>query len=143
VRWLDAGTALTVQMASAGDALQPGRVLVAPGHKHIVVQRHRKVLRVDLLPGDDALYRYCPSVDALFHSVAQTCTEAAAGLLLTGMGTDGAAGLLAMRRAGAITLAQDEASCVVYGMPGAAVHRGAVQHIKKLADLPLTIQKLL
>jgi two-component system chemotaxis response regulator CheB len=143
VRWLNHSTPLSVTLAESGEVARAGRVLLAPGDAHLMLQRDTNgALHAHLMP-DNGQYRYCPSVDALFHSVAQTCGHAAAGLVLTGMGDDGAAGLLAMRRAGAITLAQDETSCVVYGMPGAAVQRGAVTHIETLADLAPAIQKLL
>ncbi len=143
VRWLNHSTALSVTVAVDGDVLKAGRVLLAPGDAHLVIQRHANgALQTQLLP-ENGLYRYCPSVDALFLSVAQTCGHAAAGLVLTGMGDDGAAGLLAMRRAGAMTFAQDEASCVVYGMPAAAVRCGAVAQIESLANLAPAIQKLL
>jgi len=83
-----------------------------------------------------------PSVDVLFKSVAQAAGRNAIGAIFTGMGEDGARGLLDMRRAGARTLAQDEASCVVYGMPKAAAEMGAAEHIVSLSDMPFTLQAL-
>lgn len=89
------------------------------------------------------VHRYQPSIDVLFQSVAEACGAAAVGLILTGMGDDGADGLLTMRRMGARTFAQDPTSATVYGMPGAAIERGAVEMVDSLANLATAITKLL
>jgi two-component system chemotaxis response regulator CheB len=114
--------------------LQPmmkGQVLIAPGGKHLLLRRQGNGHVVEVVNGP-LVNRHRPAVDVLFRSAAKCAGANALGVIMTGMGDDGAAGLLEMRRAGAFTLAQDEASCVVYGMPGAAVRRGAV-----MASLPL------
>jgi len=120
-----------VREASDGDAVRAGRVLIAPGDRHLMLARGGDGCFVRVAEGP-LVSRHRPSVDVLFRSVAQTSGPNAVGVILTGMGDDGAAGLLEMRQAGAITLAQDERSCVVFGMPRAAIARGAVD-----ATLPL------
>jgi two-component system chemotaxis response regulator CheB len=123
---LDRMTAPKVTEAEDGDVLSPGRVYLAPGGAtHLEVVR-AATLRCRLVEADP-VNGHRPSVDVLFHSVAKAAKEAAVGIILTGMGRDGAAGLLAMHDAGAITLGQNEATCVVYGMPKAAMEMGAVQ----------------
>lgn len=129
---------LEVKEASDGDAVIAGRALVAPGNRHIHLARdgQRYVLRVtDGAP----VNRHRPSVDVLLRSVATVAGRNAVGVIMTGMGDDGADGLFAMRAAGAYTLAQDEASCVVFGMPKEAIARGAVDRIVSLASLPAAI----
>jgi len=114
----------TVQVAFEGAPLAPGHVYVAPGgSSHLEVLGSPGVCRLSDRPPVNG---HRPSVDVMFHSVAQAAGAAAVGVILTGMGRDGADGLLAMRRAGAQTFGQDEASCVVYGMPKAAAESGAV-----------------
>jgi two-component system chemotaxis response regulator CheB len=109
----------------------PGRALVARGNRHLTVQRRGFDLVVEL--NDEApVCRHRPSVDVLFHSVAHLMGPNAVGVLLTGMGADGADGLLAMKRAGAPTIAQDEATSVVFGMPKEAIDRGAVDVVLPL-----------
>lgn len=142
VRWLGGATALDVQVAYAGCVLQPGMVVVAPGDQHLIVSRKNNDLFLSFMPSDK-IHRYCPSVDVLFESVAKTCGEASIGVILSGMGDDGAAGLLAMRQAGAYTLAQDESTATVFGMPAAAMARGAVEHVEALTNLAPQILKLL
>lgn len=141
VDWLDAGTALPVRLAQQNQRLLPGQVVVAPGDAHLRLWRSQSGLRVWL---DSACgpYRYQPSADVLFASVAQVCGAGALGVVLTGMGDDGAEGLLAMREAGAYTLAQDERSSAVFGMPRAALERGAVQQVDALHNLPSQILKV-
>lgn len=141
VRWLAKSTPLKVDIAGDGQRLKPGTVLLAPGTAHTRVVRQGREL-VTRLDAEQGAYRYQPSVDVLFQTVALACGERAVGLVLTGMGDDGATGLLAMREAGAYTLAQDESSSIVYGMPGAAVARGAVGQVLSLAQLPPAILKL-
>jgi two-component system, chemotaxis family, protein-glutamate methylesterase/glutaminase len=117
--------------ASPGDRVLPGRAIVARGNRHLIVQRRGFELVVDLT--DEApVCRHRPSVDVLFYSVAEAVGPNAVGVILTGMGADGAAGLLAMKRAGAPTIAQDEATSVVFGMPKEAIDRGAVDVVLPL-----------
>lgn len=130
-RRLDALTDLEVVEAEPGMRLAPGRVVLAHGSYHLRIRRVGGLLSVHC--GEDApVSRHRPSVDVLFHSVAEALGREAMGVILTGMGRDGAAGLRRMRDAGAITLGQDESTSVVYGMPGAAMAEGAVQR-----ELPL------
>lgn len=142
-RWLHKATPLRVVVATDHLVLQPGVVHLGPGSAHLTVTRQPDGQLAARLLSDRGPYRYQPSVDVLFESVAQACGSRAVGLVLTGMGDDGAAGLLAMRQAGALTLAQDEASCTVYGMPGAAVARGAVERVLALSNLASTLLSLI
>lgn len=124
---LDSASAAHVTEAEDGAVLEPGRVFLAPGgDRHLLVERSGGVMRCRLKQGEP-VSGHCPSVDVLFSSVAIAAGKKAVGAILTGMGKDGAKGLLAMRQAGARTLGQDEASCVVYGMPRAAFELGAVE----------------
>ncbi len=126
-RRLDAGSAASVAEAEDGAPMEPGRVWLAPGGgRHLSVERSGGVLRCRLREGAP-VNGHSPSVDVLFDSMAVAGGKKAVGAILTGMGRDGARGLLAMRQAGARTLGQDEASCVVYGMPRAAFDIGAVE----------------
>jgi two-component system chemotaxis response regulator CheB len=128
---LDASCRITVKEAADGDRVLEGRALVAPGNRHLRLRRTGGHYVVEL--GDGPLVsRHRPSVDALFSSVARAAGSNAVGAILTGMGDDGAAGLLEMRRAGAATLAQDEDSCVVFGMPREAIARGATEEVVSL-----------
>jgi two-component system chemotaxis response regulator CheB len=129
---------MDVQEAQTGDRVMPGRVLIAPGGKHMTVRRSGGIYLVDCQEGEN-VNGHCPSVDVLFHSVARYVAGNAVGVILTGMGGDGADGLLAMRQAGAKTIAQDEASCVVFGMPKVAIERGAVERIGPLDSIPQLI----
>ena len=129
---------MDVQEAKTGDRVMPGRVLIAPGGKHMTVRRSGGIYLVDCQEGEN-VNGHCPSVDVLFHSVARYVAGNAVGVILTGMGGDGADGLLAMRQAGARTIAQDEASCVVFGMPKVAIERGAVERIGPLDSIPQLI----
>ncbi len=117
---------IEVQEATDGEILQEGRFLVAPGDQHMAVHRYGSKYRVELIDGP-LVCRHRPSVDVLFRSVAQAARSHAIGIILTGMGHDGAAGLLEMRQAGATTLVQDEASSVVFGMAKEASASGAVE----------------
>jgi two-component system chemotaxis response regulator CheB len=116
----------TVSEAKDGDLLVPGRIFLAPGGATHLEVSGTSALRCRLTVAD-LVNGHRPSVDVLFHSVARSAHDAAVGVILTGMGRDGAGGLLAMREAGAATLGQNEATCVVYGMPKAAMEAGAVQ----------------
>jgi two-component system chemotaxis response regulator CheB len=126
---------LTVTEARHGDAVTPGRVCIAPGGRHMrLAGSPLQGWRVAL--DDEAPVRFHrPSVDVLFHSLARLAGPLACGVLMTGMGEDGAQGLLAMRQAGARTAAQDEASCAVFGMPAAAIRLGAAQAVLPLDDV--------
>ena len=123
---LDAQCAVTVQEATDGRRVLPGHVYIAPGARHLELVRSGAHYECRLHDGP-LVSGHRPSVDVLFHSVAAAAGRAAMGVILTGMGRDGAAGLLEMRRTGARTLGQTEASCVVYGMPKAAMQAGAVE----------------
>lgn len=122
---LDSLCSSEVLEASDGDRVLPGRVLIAPGGRHLTIERSGAQYRARVHDGE-RVNRHRPSVDVLFESVAQSVGRNALGVIMTGMGDDGARGLLTMRRAGAHTLGQDEASCVVYGMPHVARQMGAV-----------------
>jgi two-component system, chemotaxis family, protein-glutamate methylesterase/glutaminase len=131
---LDKLCAISVREASSGDVLRGGEALIAPGNHHLEVRRARGHHTVSVHQGP-LVSRHRPSVDVLFRSVAKNAGAAATGVILTGMGDDGADGLLAMREAGAATLAQDEATCVVFGMPKEAIACGAVQEVLPLGSL--------
>lgn len=124
--------AMEVREARDGDEVRPGRALVAPGNLHMVLRRSGFRYRVEVRTGPQVCYQR-PSVDVLFSSVAEAAGDRAVGVLLTGMGADGAQGLLRMKQRGARTIAQDEESSIVYGMPREAVRLGAADKI-----LPLT-----
>jgi two-component system chemotaxis response regulator CheB len=123
-----------VKEAEHGDRVVPGRALIAPGNRHLRLRRAGRESYVELFDGP-LVSRHRPSVDVLFRSVAEASGPAAVGVLLTGMGDDGADGLLDMRRAGASTLAQDERSSVVFGMPKEASARGAVEEVVSLRHI--------
>jgi two-component system chemotaxis response regulator CheB len=133
--------AMEVMEASDGDRLTQGRVLIAPGNKHMIVRRSGASLYVEVKDGP-LVSRHRPSVDVLFKSAAQAAGPLAIGALLTGMGKDGAAGLLAIRQAGGATLAQDEATSVVFGMPKEAVKLEAAQEVLPLESIPAALQRL-
>ncbi|MBO9559080.1 MAG: chemotaxis response regulator protein-glutamate methylesterase [Caulobacter sp.] len=138
---LDRASGAKVQEAADGALLEPGKVYVAPGGAtHLEVVRSAG-LRCRLVTGDP-VSGHRPSVDVLFNSVAQAVGDKAVGAILTGMGRDGAQGLLAMRKAGAKTVGQDEASCVVYGMPRTAFELGAVEKQVALSSMGQTILDL-
>ncbi|MBS9423739.1 protein-glutamate methylesterase/protein-glutamine glutaminase [Photorhabdus caribbeanensis] len=119
---------ITVKEAENGERILPGHAYIAPGDRHMELCRNGADYQV-LITDAPAVNRHRPSVDVLFRSVAKFAGRNAVGVLLTGMGSDGAAGLLEMKQAGAYTLAQDEASCVVFGMPRAAIQMGAVDEV--------------
>lgn len=124
-----------VKEARTGDAVVPGQVLIAPGgDAHMQLVRVNGGYQVVCKPAPK-VNGHCPSVDVLFDSVAKVAGDRALGIILTGMGGDGAKGLLAMRNAGARTIGQDESTCVVYGMPKVAYELGAVEHQEKLSDI--------
>jgi len=124
-----------VREAVHGDSVRPGLALIAEGGRQMEVRRSGAEYRIRVSDGD-RVNRHRPSVDVLFHSCAQYAGRNAIGVLLTGMGDDGARGLLAMRQAGARTIAQDEATCVVFGMPKEAIERGAAEKVAPLHRIP-------
>jgi two-component system chemotaxis response regulator CheB len=132
---LNSVCAIEVREARDGDRVLPGLALIAPGGMHLSVQRSGAQYRVAVQDGPP-VSRHKPSVDVLFRSVAKAVGGNAMGVIMTGMGDDGARGLLSMREAGATTLAQDEHSCVVYGMPKEAVRMGGVSRVHSLEELP-------
>jgi two-component system chemotaxis response regulator CheB len=125
---LDSLCAITVRQASTGDSVLRGQALIAPGNHHLLLKRSGARYYVEISDGP-LVNRHRPSVDVLFRSTARYAGSNAVGIILTGMGDDGARGLLEMHQAGAHTLAQDEASCVVFGMPAEAIKRGGVDRI--------------
>jgi two-component system chemotaxis response regulator CheB len=132
-------SAVEVKEAENDDVLQAGRVLVAPGDFHMILQKSGGRYHVAIKPGPKVCYQR-PSVDVLFCSVAEACGANCVAALLTGMGSDGAQGLLRLRQAGAHTIAQDEASCVVFGMPREAIAMGAAAQV---LPLPMIAQAML
>jgi two-component system chemotaxis response regulator CheB len=131
---LDSLCKIRVQEAVNGDRVLPGHAYIAPGHSHLLLARSGANYLCQLHQGE-LVNRHRPSVDVLFRSAAQHAGKNAIGVILTGMGKDGAMGMVAMRQAGAYNLAQDEASCVVYGMPREAVAMGAVHEVAPLDQL--------
>ncbi len=134
--------ALEVKEAAHGDEVRPGRVLLAPGGQHLRLARKGNGFEVHCAPGEK-VSGHCPSVDVLLHSVALQAGARAIGLILTGMGADGADGLCALRRAGGRTLAQDEASSVVFGMPRVAFERGGAERLVPLDQMAAAVLRLL
>ncbi|MCQ4295763.1 chemotaxis response regulator protein-glutamate methylesterase [Pseudomonas stutzeri] len=135
---LDSLCQIEVREARHLDRVRSGLALVAPGGKHMQLKRSGAQYFVEVLDGPP-VNRHKPSVDVLFRSVARHAGHNALGVIMTGMGDDGARGLLAMREAGARTVAQDEASCVVFGMPKEALQMGAAQCTESLENLPRLI----
>lgn len=133
---------LEVREAQAGDQVAPGRVLIAPGNRHMTVRRSGDCYVVDCREGEKVC-GHRPSVEVLFRSVAGCAGPNAIGIILTGMGNDGAGGMLEMRRAGARTLAQDQATSVVFGMPRAAFECGGVDLMLPLESIPQKVLRLL
>lgn len=133
---------VAVKEAATGDRVYPGRVLIAPGDKHLRLVKVNGVYQVECKAGEK-VSGHCPSVDVLFSSVAKTAKKDAVGVILTGMGGDGAKGLLEMRKAGAVTIGQNEASCVVYGMPKVAYDIGAVQYQMELSNIANKVYSVL
>jgi two-component system chemotaxis response regulator CheB len=127
-----------VREAVHGERLLPGHVLIAPGGKHLMLKRSGAYYHAEVIDGP-LVNRHRPSVDVLFRSVAKNAGQNAIGIIMTGMGDDGARGLLEMREAGAATMAQDEESCVVFGMPKEAIQLGAVNTVLPLSRIAQTI----
>lgn len=131
---------ITVKEAENNDTVIRGRALIAPGNYHMLLKRSGARYYVEVKEGP-LVNRHRPSVDVLFRSTAQYAGGNAIGVLMTGMGDDGAQGLLEMHEAGAITVAQDEKSCVVFGMPKEAIKRGAADHILPLGQIADFVMK--
>jgi two-component system chemotaxis response regulator CheB len=135
---LNQSCAMAVKEAADGDRVGPGQALVAPGNLHMLLRKLGDSYRVEVKDGPAVCYQR-PSVDVLFHSVAEAAGANAVGVILTGMGSDGAKGMLKMKEAGAATIAQDEASCIVFGMPREAIRLGAADRVVPLAGIPNAI----
>jgi two-component system, chemotaxis family, protein-glutamate methylesterase/glutaminase len=136
VSWMARASGLPVQLAEAGASPARGTVYIAGGGNHLRLGPDRRLV---LDPEPPTLHR--PSADELFHSVAENAGPDGIGVVLTGMGDDGASGLLALRSAGGMTIAQNEASCAVYGMPRAAVRRGAVMEVVALDEVARAVMR--
>ena len=132
---------IEVKEAEDGDTVAPGKALIAPGNFHLSLDRSGAVYRVRVQQGP-LINRHRPSVNVLFQSVAQYAGRNAVGVILTGMGNDGAEGMKAMKDHGAATVAQDESTCVVFGMPKEAIATGGVDHVLPLQDIPGKILEL-
>lgn len=130
--------AIDVREAKSNDRVIPGCALIAPGGKHLLLKRSGAQYYVEVKEGPP-VNRHCPSVDVLFRSAATCAGSNALGIIMTGMGDDGARGLKEMRDAGAHTIAQDEASCVVFGMPKEAIRLDAAERVMSLDDVPRAI----
>ena len=139
---LDSLCELYVKEAVDGELLSPGKVLIAPGNLHMVLKRSGAAYYVEIKEGP-LVFHQRPSVEVMFKSVARYAGPNSIGILLTGMGRDGAAGLLEMKNTGAFTIAQDERSCVVYGMPKEAVQIGAAKEILALDAIPEALYNLM
>jgi len=132
---------IAVKEAADGDRILHGQALIAPGNRHTLVHQQQSGYVVHVTDGP-LVSRHRPSVDVLFRSVANSVGRNAFGVILTGMGDDGAQGLLEMRNAGATTIAQDESSCVVFGMPKEAITLGAAQHVTPLCSIAPSILRM-
>jgi two-component system chemotaxis response regulator CheB len=139
---LNSSTSLQVKEAQTGDFIEQGKVLIAPGDRHMKIKKIGNRFRVECFQAAK-VNGHCPSVDVLFESVAKEAGDKAIGVILTGMGYDGARGLLAMKRKGARTLGQDERSSVVYGMPKVAYEIGAVEKQVAIENMPREIYSIL
>jgi two-component system chemotaxis response regulator CheB len=139
--WLDSSSKLHVKLAEHDEILQPATIYLAPDDRHLIIHRSSKSLKVAL---SDALKvkGFRPSATPLFRSAADACGRTAIGVILTGMGDDGAEGLLSLRQAGGRTIAQDEKSCVVFGMPGSAIRLNAVERVLDLNKIASSLSAL-
>ena len=137
---LNASCALEVKEAADGDEVRPGRALVAPGDFHMLLRGAPGRYRVEVKTGPRICYQR-PSVDVLFFSIAEAAGSSATGVLLTGMGADGAEGMLQLRRAGGYTIAQDEATCAIFGMPREAIARGGAERVAPLGQITTAMLK--
>lgn len=139
---LNLQTQFNVKEAQTGDTIESGKVLIAPGDKHMRIKKAADKYIVETFQGNK-VNGHCPSVDVLFESVAKTVARNAIGIILTGMGHDGAVGLMSMRRTGSRTIGQDEQSSVVYGMPKVAFELGAVEKQASISNIPGIICEVL
>lgn len=135
-------TKLQVREAKTGDFVEQGKVLIAPGDYHMRIKKIGERYKVEVFQGDK-VNGHCPSVDILFQSVAKEAGDNAIGIILTGMGYDGAKGLLAMRRKGARTIGQNEQTSIVYGMPKVAFEIGAVEKQASISDIPQILHAII
>jgi two-component system chemotaxis response regulator CheB len=138
---LDGLCRITVKEATDNDTVIRGRALIAPGNRHMLLKRSGARYYVEIKDGP-LVCRHRPSVDVLFRSAARYAGKNAVGVIMTGMGDDGARGMLEMKEAGAVTIAQDEASCVVFGMPQEAIKRGGVDKVLPLDRIAPAVLKL-
>ncbi|HBL83446.1 MAG: chemotaxis response regulator protein-glutamate methylesterase [Clostridiales bacterium GWF2_38_85] len=131
-------TSLNVKEAEGNEFIEPGRAYIAPGDKHLRIRKIGNRYKTEIFEGDK-VNGHCPSVDVLFDSVAKECSQNAVGVILTGMGQDGAKGLLKIRNCGSATIGQDEKTAVVYGMPKVAYEIGAVERQCGIEAIPTAI----
>ena len=131
---LDELCSIKVQEAVHGMSILPGNAYIAPGHSHLLLEKSGNMYRT-VLSQSPPFNRHRPSVDVLFKAMAKTVGKQAVGILLTGMGKDGAAGLLEMKQAGSYNFAQNEDTCIVFGMPKEAIALGAVDEVVSIKDL--------
>lgn len=139
---LDGVCKMQVKMAEQHEVIAQGHVYLSPGHSHLLIEQHGAVYRAALSDAP-AVNRHRPSVEVLFNSAAKVLGPRAIGIMLTGMGKDGASAMLEMKQAGAYNLAQDEASSVVFGMPRAAIELGAVDEVVPLEKMAERVLRLL
>jgi two-component system chemotaxis response regulator CheB len=132
---------VTVKEAADGDTVLRGQALIAPGNRHLLVKRSGARYFVEVKDGP-LVSRHRPSVDVLFRSTARYAGKNAVGVIMTGMGDDGAKGMLEMKEAGAYNLAQDEESCVVFGMPAEAIKAGGVDRVLSLEQIAPEVVRL-
>lgn len=135
---LDSDCRMSIKEAADGDSVIPGRALIAPGNRHLLLKRSGARYYVEVKDGP-LVSRHRPSVDVLFRSAARYAGKNAIGVIMTGMGDDGAKGMKELKEAGAATFAQDEASCIVFGMPKEAIRLGGVDQVLPLEQLPAAI----
>ncbi len=138
---LDSLLPISVKEAENGDKVMRGQVLIAPGNHHMLLKKRGSTYFVEIIEGA-LVNRHRPSVDVLFRSVAMAAGSNAVGIIMTGMGDDGAQGLLEMKKAGAMTIAQDERSCVVFGMPREAIKLNAVDKIISIENIAAVVAKM-
>lgn len=135
---LDTTCRMTIKEAADGDTVLPGRALIAPGNRHLLLKRSGARYYVEVKDGP-LVSRHRPAVDVLFRSAARYAGRNAIAVIMTGMGDDGAKGMKELKEAGAVTLAQDEESCVVFGMPKEAIRLGGVDQVLSLGQLPAAV----
>jgi two-component system chemotaxis response regulator CheB len=138
---LDGICRISVKEAEDNDTVVRGRALIAPGNHHMLLKRSGARYYVEIKDGP-LVSRHRPSVDVLFRSAARYAGKNAVGVIMTGMGDDGAKGMLEMKEAGAMNIAQDEASCIVFGMPNEAIKHGGVDLVRPLDQIAREVLKL-